>query len=212
MKKLKESPALSDHLLLEYGLSVDGTPERIESFYRFCSEQVRTIPDDVDMLLMPAGSCNTTLSVLYGIARNRPKKLKRILLFGIAPTRIEWYEDRLQLLEKQGDLPVASIFRRVYHQHPHLSAHYGSNRIAPYELQHFDLFASKFTDWNEAMVASWGSIHLHPNYEAKMLVYMQRNASTFQPYLTSGRSLFWIVGSEPTWNAMAANVGRSDQL
>jgi len=100
----------------------------------------------------------------------------------------------------------------VYHQHPDLAQQYGADPAAPYELQHFDLFASKFTSWEESMKASWEGISLHPNYEAKMLTYMRRNPAIFNPYLESGHSLFWIVGSEPSWAAMASNVGRSDAL
>src|SRR5581483_1933180 len=91
-RELHAKPEFANYYLIEYGLSVDGAPARIEAFYRFCSEQARSIPDDVDTLLVPAGSCNTTVSVLYGVARFRPKGLKRVVLIGVGPPRIEFFE------------------------------------------------------------------------------------------------------------------------
>ena len=59
-KRLLEHSQYKDYYQVEYGLSVEGSPERIESFYRFCAEQVRNLPDEVETLFVPAGSCNTT--------------------------------------------------------------------------------------------------------------------------------------------------------
>lgn len=209
-KALAKSPGFEDYLYLEYGLSVDGTNERIETFYRFCSEQVATIPEHIETVIVPAGSCNTTLTLLYGIARLRPKKLKRVMLIGVGPNRVDWFEARLRLLASQSGIEVPELFKRVYPNDPGSAERYGS-KPAPYELHYHDLFTTKFTSWDEALPASWGSIQMHPFYEAKVLTYI-RSRSEFSTYLKDERSLFWIVGSDPSWGAMAPHLPRGDEL
>ncbi len=204
-KRLAKEEPYRDYLLLGYGLAVDGTDAVVEEYYRFCSEQARSIPDDVETLILPAGSCNTTLAVLYGIARFRPKALKRVLLVGVGPTRIDWFEERLRIIERVAGIELPSLFQRSYPHNPGLADKYGS-KPATYHLAYHDLFATKFTDWSEMMPANWGPVHLHPSYEGKVLTYMRRNPAAFLSYTTSRRALFWIVGSEPSWAPMADNV------
>lgn len=194
------------YYLLEYGLSVDGAPARTEAFYRFASEQVASVPDVVETLLVPAGSCNTTLAVLYGIARFRPKGLRTVVLFGIGPTRVAWFEERLRVLEAVSGLAIAGLFRREYEHHPGLAAQYGQDPKAPYRLVHFDLHASGFATYQDEMPGTYQGIALHPTYEGKMLAYMRAHASRFRPLLPPHRTLFWIVGSAPTWAAMAPHL------
>jgi hypothetical protein len=206
-KKLLSEPAYRDYYQVEYGLSVEGSPERIESFYRFCSEQVRNLPDDVETLIVPAGSCNTTLSVLYGVARFKPKGLKRIVLIGVGPTRVDWYEARLALLG------IGGLFERHYHHHPDLAKHYNHTACAPYELHHYDLFSTKWSAWDkESHGVGWGPIGLHPSYEAKVMEYLRKHPQAFGAWMKSGRACFWIVGSEPSIAAMEPNLERSDAL
>lgn len=209
-RDLHARPEYSDYYLLEYGLSVEGSPERVEGFYRFCSEQVRSIPDDCETIFMPAGSCNSTIALLYGIARFRPPSLKRVILFGIGPTRIDWYEDRLRQLERTSGTPIASLFSRRYLHHPELATKYGEESGGPlkYDLLHYDLHASKYASYQDEMPASYEGIDLHPTYEGKMLTYMRERPDHFADLVEGGKALFWIVGGEPRWDAMAPNVVR----
>lgn len=207
-RQLHELPTHQDHYLVEYGLSLEGTAARIEAFYKFCSEQVKNLPL-VETLLVPAGSCNTTIAVLYGFARFRPK-IKNLVLFGIGPTRIDWFEERLKLVEQEAGIEVSSLFQRNYVHHPELATKYGSAR-APYQLSHFDLHSTKFASYQDEMPETYGGIVLHPTYEGKMLRYMRRHQE-FKKYLEPGRSCFWVVGSEPSWQAMEPNLERGDVL
>lgn len=209
-KKLRLTDECKDYLYLEYGLSVDGTDERIESFYRFCSEQV-AIPDNIETLIVPAGSCNTTLTLLYGIARTRPKALKRVYLIGCGPNRVEWFEERLKLIARQSGTEISSLFQRHYPHCPELAKKYG-DAPAPYALHYHDLYGIKFTSWDVGLEMSWGPIRFHPYYEAKVLAYLLKYPGEFGAHLRNERSLFWIVGSEPTWEAMAPNLPRGDEL
>lgn len=204
-RELHKESRFSNYYLMEYGLSVEGSEARIESFYRFCSEQSRTIPDDVETLIVPAGSCNTTIAVLYGIARFRPKSLRRVILFGIGPTRIDWYEDRLVRLKAQSGVDIGGLFVREYIHHPELARKYAGVG-GEIRLQHFDLHASKFAAYADEMPATFDGIRLHPNYEGKILTYIQRNPDLFRGVMTTQRTMFWIVGSAPSWGAMEANA------
>ena len=88
------------HLWIETNITIEhksSQPERIEAFHRVGSEQCRNIPDHIENLLIPAGSCNSLTSILYGLGRFKPRSLKNILLFRImknADKRRNWTNER----------------------------------------------------------------------------------------------------------------------
>lgn len=192
---------------LEYGLSVEGTEQRQELFYRFMSEQFENVPEDVDTLIAPAGSCNTALSLLYGIARLRPKKLKKVILFGIAPERLKWMEERLEMLERMSGRPIRSLFNRTYLHHARFQKSIENSKLAPYKLVHYDLHATKYAKYSDRMPEKLGRIDLHPLYEGKMIRYINQHPSEFGNVLKTGKSLFWIVGGEPFMAPMEPHLG-----
>ncbi len=207
-RELHQQPAYKDYYCLEYGLSVEGSPDRIERFYRFCSEQVANLPEDMETLVVPAGSCNTTIAVLYGLARFRPKKLKRVVLFGIGPPRVDWFEGRLRLIGEQAGIDIAGLFERRYHHHPELATKYGSGP-APYVLEHFDLHHTGYASYQDEMPATVEGIELHPTYEGKIATYVRtEKLDVFE----GGRTTMWIVGSNPRWEPMRKNAGRAAWL
>ncbi len=174
---------------------------------------MRSIPDEVETLILPAGSCNTTISVLYGIARFRPKGLRRIILVGVAPPRIEWMEERLLLVQRQSGVDIAGLFHRKYPEHPELAARFNQDGGSlAYALHYLDLHTTGFATWETLMPASYEGVHLHPSYEGKLMTFMRARPDLFDVYVKSGRTLFWVVGSAPSWGPMAANVPRGDEL
>jgi hypothetical protein len=207
-RKLHATPEYKDYYLLEYGLSVEGSPTRIEQFYKFCSAQVANLPPEMETLVVPAGSCNTTIAVLYGIARFRPPRLKRIVLFGIGPERVSWFEERLLLIGREAGIDIAGLFKRNYHHHADLARKYG-DREAPYSLEHYDLHETKFASYQDEMPATIEGIVLHPTYEGKIIHYVRQNRLDV---LDGGRTVFWIVGSTPRWEPMRRNAGRATWL
>ena len=73
---LEKDKQLKNYFYLEYGITVDhkiNPPERVERFHYVGSEQVKNIPENIENLIIPAGSCNSCTSILYGIARFKPK-------------------------------------------------------------------------------------------------------------------------------------------
>lgn len=209
VRELLAREELKGWMLLEYGITLDhkqNAAEGIEAFHRVGSEQVKNIPDDIETLLVPAGSCNSCTSILYGIARFRPAGLKRVILFGIGPNRIDWLHERLRAIERASGVDIIRLFRRTFRHNPEKEARYNVNPHAPYELLHYDLHGSKFASYSDEMPCEWLGIAFHPTYEGKIWTYIRRNAEEFRPYITE-RTCFWIVGSKPTKERMMGILG-----
>jgi len=154
-------------------------PERIEAFHRVGSEQCRNIPDHIETLLIPAGSCNSLTSILYGLGRFRPKSLKTIYLFRImknADKHRQWTNERLDIIRKVKGDPLPLPYRFIEHNLVEGKKQYTSySELRPYRYKELDF---------------------HPRYEGKCLNYIKDNLSTFRPLLNE-KTLFWIVGSKP---------------
>jgi 1-aminocyclopropane-1-carboxylate deaminase/D-cysteine desulfhydrase-like pyridoxal-dependent ACC family enzyme len=192
---------------LNYGITTpaDCQPEDIEGFHRVGAEQVRNIPDHVHTIVAPMGSANSCTSLLYGIAKYRPKGLKRILLIGIGPTRLEWVEDRLTKIEQVTGLTITKLFKRDYVDHPQLSDQLNNNTSndAPYTLEHHDLHATKKVAYQDKRPWTQDGITFHPTYEGKVMTYLNENRHHFDWFWNANQDvLFWIIGSTPTAQAM----------
>ena len=197
---LREQPG---SYMLEYGLSVEGSDERVEAFYRFAGEQAANLPD-VETLILPGGSYNTTVAVLYAIARNPPARLRNVVVFGIAPPRLPWLEDRLERIGAISGVSISRMFRRDYRHHRDVEAAYSRPGDGPINLLHFDLHSTGFAKWGDMLPAEYAdgrhTLHLHPGYEGKIAHYLRLHAETFEPFLRD--ACFWIVGIEPRFDVM----------
>ena len=196
---------------LAYGIT---TPEKasdadIEAFHRIGSAQVANTPEDVTTLYVPSGSANSTVSILYGLARFRPR-LRHVVLFGIGPNRLGWIHDRLRAIERASGVPIVHLFRRVFTSSPHLAfaqnTDAGCGEASPYLLTHYDLHTTKFAAYQDEMPFAMADIEFHPTYEGKVLTYIHKNRETFADFW-SGRAMFWIVGSKPRLASMARWIG-----
>ena len=81
VKQLLKTPRYADYFYLEYGVTLGHREHRaraIEAFHRIGAEQVRNLPD-CNYLIIPSGSCNSLVSILYGLTIFRPK-VKRLVL------------------------------------------------------------------------------------------------------------------------------------
>lgn len=155
-------------------------PERVEAFHRVGSEQCQNIPDHIETLLIPAGSCNSLTSILYGLARFKPKSLKTIHLFRImknADKHRQWTSDRLGTIRRVTADPLP----------------------LPYKFIEHNLVEGKkpYTSYNELRPYRHKGLEFHPRYEGKCLNYMKENLGTFRPLLNE-KTMFWIIGSMPT--------------
>jgi len=177
-------------LHIETNITVEhkiNAPERIEAFHQIGSEQVRNIPDHIENLLVPAGSCNSLTSILYGLGRFKPKSLKNVILFRIManiPKHQKWVNERLDIIRKvTGDpLPL------------------------PYNFVEVDLIDSGYTSYDQLKPYSYGGLVFHPRYEGKTFCYMEDHLGQFRQYLND-RSLYWIVGSKPSVPLLKSRFG-----
>ncbi len=200
-KRALELHAANGYGYIEYGMGTDlkrMMAAQIEEFYRLGSEQVANLPSEMTTLLVPAGSCNTCVAVLYGVARFRPKNLRHVVLFGIGPTRIDYIEQRLQILASVSGIAITSLFERRYHDHPDLVAKYGVGKDTAYILEHHDLNAH-FATYDDEMPERLGDVDLHPIYEGKILRYMRQRPAQF---VLGSSTCFWLVGTEARRDAL----------
>lgn len=218
VKQLLETcPDLKDYFYLEYGITLDhkiNPPASVEKFHWIGSEQV-DIPDYIEDLIIPAGSCNSCTSILYGLARNRPKNLKNVWLIGIGPNKIDFIEERLDIIQRISGV-MTKPWNRTYHDSPDLQGKYdhdidrffdGNNEPDPFNVHHFDLHSTKYVDYQDEMPYDYHGLEMHPTYEGKVMTYVQERL----PHLINDKTLFWIVGSKPRKEAMSflcESIGR----
>ena len=203
-KLLNEDPKFKDYFYLEYGITLDhkiNPAERVEQFHFVGSEQVKNIPDHIENLIIPAGSCNSCTSILYGIARFKPKNLKNVYLIGIGPNKIDFIEERLDIISSVGKLPT-KLYTRDYHDSPKKQLQYentleaffeGEKRDYHFNLHHYDLHTTGYVDYQDEMPYQYSGIEFHPTYEGKMMTYVSEK----MPKLLNDKTMVWIVGSKP---------------
>lgn len=198
VERLHDTTEYEGWFRLHYGITTgpNETVQGVEAFHRVGAEQAFNIPDHITTIGIPAGSCISVSSVLYGLALARPKALKKVVLFGIGPTRLEFIQARLGQIEAASGVPIRSLFTHKYAQHPDLEAQHQRN--GPITLEHHDLHTTKFSDYQMKMPWSEDGISFHPTYEGKMMTYLNRYPDKFPWYHErKGDSLLWIIGSTP---------------
>lgn len=208
---------------LEYGITTDhkietNTAERVRDFHTVGAYQVKNIPKDVSRLIIPAGSCNSCMSVLLGLALWPQEHVKEVHLIGIGPNRIRWIEERLRLIKSTDPALFRKLdtFDRFYTDSPELmpgaeeKSHH-TNKLwgrkeriqehvekPSFVVTHYDLHTTNWVRYNDLMPNQFGGVDLHPRYEGKVLQYLKEKL----PHLINEESMFWIVGSKPTVEAM----------
>ena len=177
---------------LEYGITTTENDKMIEAFHRIGAEQVRNIPDDVETLILPAGSCNSTTSILYGIHLFKPKSLKKVYLIGIGPNKIKFIEQRLNSISRIIGENI-KCFKRNFTNNPELNIQEDEFFDYEYELIHHDLHTTGYVSYQDEMPFEFDNIELHPTYEGKVMTYVKDKL----PEILTEKSLFWIIGSKP---------------
>jgi hypothetical protein len=171
-KRAQEQAVKRGWLRIETNITVTTSDAEIEAFHRVGSEQVRNLPDHMETLIIPAGSRNSAVSILYGLHRYPPKSLKKIILMHINKN-LDKHEN--QMWER---LKACGVHKNGY------------------DIKTFDVFANGYTNYEKLMPFSHNGLKMHPRYEGKCWNYIKDNLSVFRPYIND-RTLFWIVGSEP---------------
>lgn len=155
---------------LPYGITTpaDAPAGAVEEFLAVGGAQVVNLPEDIETLVLPFGSGNTTAGVLYGLAQYRmPESLTRVVLVGVGPDRLAWLRSRLDYV----GLPWNSL---------------------PFEIEHMPLHGW-FANYSDKMPETADGIVMHPTYEGKVIRFL----NTAEPEwwtARDGRTCMWIVG------------------
>lgn len=164
-----------DSLVVHYGITVDHKvydTETVRKFHEVGANQTRNIPDEVETVIFPAGSCNSICSFLLGLSRD-PKNVKTVFAMQIGPDKRDWLTARLRYIGVDVD-------------------------NLPFRIKWFSLHDSKFAAYSDHMPASFDGIDFHPVYEGKMIRWLKEKG-WIQP---DNKTLFWIVGGQPNPEAM----------
>ena len=152
---------------LPYGVTTlpNASTEEIRDFVEVGAAQVWNIPDLIETIVLPFGSGNTAMGVLYGLLSfQQPRALKRVVLMTIGPDRRAWLDSRLRTLGvRLSDLPIDQI-----HLHPN------------------------FARYGDRMPETLDGIKLHPTYEGKVARYL--NGMEPRWWDRDENTLLWIVG------------------
>lgn len=179
-------------LHLEYGISLNHLfhpPEDIEKFHWIGGQQARNIPEEVETLIVPAGSCNSATSVLYGIAMYPPPNLKKVILIGIGPSKLQWMERRLDIIR---DISGEDV------EHP-------ASKVRKWNWMYCDLHGAGIYSYQDEAEYFLEDITFHPTYEGKCMNYlMARMPEVFNP-----TTCFWIIGGPVDRNYMKDLATRS---
>lgn len=187
-----------DWYRLSYGISTDedATATDVAAFHTVGSHQAANVPREARTVVMTAGSCNSCVSVLYGLSLH-PNNVERVVLLGVGPTRLEWIRRRLG----QIDPALPRRYRPRYHDHLDLEeAHRNHGDVV---LEHFDLHSTGYATYQDRRPFTLDDIRFHPTYEGKALAYMAERPDVFDWFWdAAGDVVFWIVGSAPSARAM----------
>jgi len=160
----------TDSLVVEYGITVDHKkhPEDLLGFHEVGANQTKNIPDEVETLIMPAGSCNSLCSILLGLYRDS-KNIKQLYTVGIGPSKWKWVRERAEIM----GINIDNL---------------------PFKWKHHSLHDTKYASYTDKFTGEeYDGIEFHPTYEAKIWRYL----NSTQQLNFDDKSLFWIVGSAP---------------
>lgn len=197
---------------LGYAISLDHkthTPSEIEKFHAVSSLQVQNIPDHIENLIVPSGSCNSVTSILYGIAKYKPKSLKNVYMIGIGPPKIKYVEERLDVITAATGLDTKP-FQRFYPQHKDIEQQYSDafgqftgdsdhRNDYRYNLIFDDIHTQGIVKYGELQPESYETISFHDNYEGKVWRHIKNK---YGKTLINDRTCFWIVGNKPSLNGL----------
>lgn len=179
---LAKEPEYRGYYKLAYAITAppEASDDEVVAFHELGANQVRNLPPGARTLVMAAGSCNSSVSVLYGLARARPAKLERVVLVAVGPSREAWMADRFEAIRRATGIDTAAYLDEL-------------------QVERHDLHGSGFASYSDRMPWREAGINFHPTYEGKMMRYLR---TVMPPGYVGADALFWIVGSEPRRAAM----------
>ena len=133
-----------------YGITRDHKTcpaEEVLAFHEVGARQTANLPSELRRLIIPAGSCNTLVSVLLGLSRD-PKNLRMVYAVGIGPDRRTWARERLRVMGVDPDrLPFRWAERSLH---------------------------DEGVRYSDRVRQRWGDLDMHPTYEGKVLRHVRQ--------------------------------------
>lgn len=158
--------------VLPYGLTVH-SPHQYEAFYQVNAPQTHNIPPQVKTLFAPAGSCNTLISIIKGLAQSS-HNVETLISLGVGPNKVEWTKERLHQMGIDAN-------------------------ALPFKWNHdISLHDQGYASYGDKMPERVDDIELHPTYEGKLWRYLKQ----YDLLRHDGSEAFWIVGSAPNPTAL----------
>lgn len=184
---------------LNYGITIDENceKEKIVEFHLIGANQVKNIPDNIENLIIPSGSCNSAISILFGLSKFKPKNLKNVYLIGIGPKKLKFINERLSLIKLQSGVNTLNF--NLGFETDELKSEPDLN---PYNIKYFDIHSIPKYDYQNEVKFSYNGVNFHPTYEGKVMDYVTKNL----PELICDKTMLWIVGSKPTIEPMLPNL------
>jgi 1-aminocyclopropane-1-carboxylate deaminase/D-cysteine desulfhydrase-like pyridoxal-dependent ACC family enzyme len=172
-------------LVVEYGITVphDRYPvSDVRKFHEVGAHQTTNMPDEVERLIVPAGSCNSLTSVMLGLQRDH-KNLKELFTISIGPDKMPWMRNRLAYMGVNID-------------------------NLPFKWRHHSLHDTGFSKYSDHFKGEhFDGIGFHPTYEAKMWRWLNQNDQLDY----DDKTAFWIVGSAPNSKVIEPFYTRTPQ-
>ena len=180
VRRLLETEKYAGYFYLEYGVSLDHKqhpPEDIAAFHRVGAQQVQNLPD-VNHLIVPAGSCNSLVSVLYGLALHQGQP-RHIVLPEIGPSKRKWVQERLAAIQSVSgkNMGFDGLFERV---------------------EYHDLHGTGYVTYSDTRPYTHGSITFHNRYEGKVMTWLADR----KPELIAPDNLLWVIAGHGSADKM----------
>jgi hypothetical protein len=201
--RLGATRSYARHYRLHYGITTppDASDTDLWLFHDVGARQADNVPPGVRTLVLPAGSCNSATSVLLGLSRQQATgNLSRVVLVGIGPLRLEWMIDRLRRIGSVSGQPVMD--RYTWYSHDHERFRFGNG---PVLVEHYDLHSTGWVAYADKRPWSQDGIDFHPTYEGKIMHWLHEKQPRWWQR-ADGDTLFWIVGSAPSAQAMEGHL------
>lgn len=183
---------------LNYGITpaADATDEYIHGFHAVGAFQTQNIPANIEKIIIPTGSTNSCISILYGLTKFKHKfpNLKDIYLIGIGPDKTKMIETRLEIIKKLSGVNTKNFVKQFDNDNITEAPEEGA-----YNLHYRNIFLEGYTDYQSERKFSYEGIEFHPTYEGKVMSYVSEN----MPEILTEDTMLWIVGSKPRIGDMA---------
>lgn len=172
-EKYKDYHVIQTNITLSEKLN---TPEEIKAFHAIGAAQVQNLPDSVDTIIIPCGSLNSCVSILYGIFLYKKTNIKHIYLMGIGSL---------------GSKDIGYARRRLAGFEPK-----AEEIFSQFEIHYHNTYGEGGYKYEDEIDCEYNGIKFHKRYEAKVFQYLiDKN---ILPALEWGNSLFWVIGGSVT--------------